>query len=397
MKVSGPKLIKLVSAPTDDTVDSGKHPGRICYVDDSRTSAYVTKKILTEFGYEVDHYGSAEPAIVALLEKDYDLLLTDLLISAGGMNGDDLVRFLRMSGHPRKKLLPVIVITGTSDKDTLLKIYEAGANGVLVKPITGEELNERIRSLLPEQRAVAAGSGYALEIRDTPQSATKPEAHRAPAETPPVKIPKPAKARRPALPPEAPPPEESDVEALEVQQRVQRIDEIELPSANKRPVTAFGAKKRPTQPEPERSAASVIAELRTRPHEQDEEDIPTLTLALDLSEPQAAAEGLRFEQAIAHLASPQDPEGESWTADRLRAALDAYHADHQHLCLDPNARNIRHTYVIPSEDKRLWRVQQMLVDPEEHNDWVAEFEVDLVKSRETGEPFLRLRRIGSLV
>jgi hypothetical protein len=36
------------------------------------------------------------------------------------------------------------------------------------------------------------------------------------------------------------------------------------------------------------------------------------------------------------------------------------------------------------------------VDPEEHNDWVAEFEVDLIKSRELGEPTLRLRRIGRL-
>jgi hypothetical protein len=38
----------------------------------------------------------------------------------------------------------------------------------------------------------------------------------------------------------------------------------------------------------------------------------------------------------------------------------------------------------------------MLVDPEEHNDWVAEFEVDLAESRKLGEPFLRLSRLGSL-
>ena len=80
----------------------------------------------------------------------------------------------------------------------------------------------------------------------------------------------------------------------------------------------------------------------------------------------------------------------------ITQALDAYHAEHERICLDPNARNIRHTYVIPAEDKRTWRVQQMLVDPQEHNDWVAEFEVDLGRSRETGEPLLRLVRLGSL-
>jgi hypothetical protein len=52
--------------------------------------------------------------------------------------------------------------------------------------------------------------------------------------------------------------------------------------------------------------------------------------------------------------------------------------------------------VLPSEDKKSWRVQQMLVDPEEHNDWVAEFEIDLAESRKVSEPVLRLRRIGSL-
>jgi hypothetical protein len=76
--------------------------------------------------------------------------------------------------------------------------------------------------------------------------------------------------------------------------------------------------------------------------------------------------------------------------------LAAYHAEHGRICLDPNARNVRHTYVILAEDKSTWRVQQMLVDPEEHNDWVAEFEVDLGRSRENAEPELRLVRLGSL-
>jgi superfamily II RNA helicase len=103
-----------------------------------------------------------------------------------------------------------------------------------------------------------------------------------------------------------------------------------------------------------------------------------------------------YEQAIVNLSSPQDADGQPWTAARLQQALDAYHADHERICLEPNARNIRHTYVLPAEDRNTWRVQQMLVDPEEHNDWVAEFEVDLGESRKLGGPALRLRRIGSL-
>jgi superfamily II RNA helicase len=103
-----------------------------------------------------------------------------------------------------------------------------------------------------------------------------------------------------------------------------------------------------------------------------------------------------YEQALTYLSSPQDPDGQPWTATRLSALLDAYYAEHERICLDPNARNVRHTYVLPAEDKKTWRVQQMLVDPEEHNDWVAEFEVDLVESRKAAGPVIKLRRIGTL-
>ena len=103
-----------------------------------------------------------------------------------------------------------------------------------------------------------------------------------------------------------------------------------------------------------------------------------------------------YEAALSHLDSLTDPDGQPWTPDRLPPIVEEYLKDHQQLCLDPNARNLRHTYVVPAEDKNSWRVQQMLVDPEGHNDWVAEFGVDLPKSRAAGEPALQLRRIASL-
>jgi superfamily II RNA helicase len=104
-----------------------------------------------------------------------------------------------------------------------------------------------------------------------------------------------------------------------------------------------------------------------------------------------------FDTALATLSATPSAEGEPWTADRLRQALEAFHVEHERIRLDPTARNVQHTYVTPSEDKRHWRVQQMLVDPAEANDWVAEFEVDLAESRATGAPVLQLRRLASLV
>ncbi len=103
------------------------------------------------------------------------------------------------------------------------------------------------------------------------------------------------------------------------------------------------------------------------------------------------------ETALAALPLPNDAEGQPWTAPRLDAALDAYRQGHEYIRLDPEARNLRHTYVVPAEDRRTWRIQQMLVDPQEANDWVAEFEADLIRSRETQSPVLQLRRIGPLI
>ena len=103
-----------------------------------------------------------------------------------------------------------------------------------------------------------------------------------------------------------------------------------------------------------------------------------------------------YEAALAGLNAPADADQQPWTAARLEQIMDAYLVEHQHLCLDPEARNLRHTYVVPAEDRKTWRVQQMLVDPEGNNDWVAEFEVDLAASRQLKEPHLRLRRLGSL-
>jgi hypothetical protein len=91
-----------------------------------------------------------------------------------------------------------------------------------------------------------------------------------------------------------------------------------------------------------------------------------------------------------------DPPDHAWTTEQLRSALEAYRADHEGVRFDPEARNVRHTHVEPAEDGRSWRVQQVLVDPELHNDWMAEFEVDLAASRAANQPVLWLRGIAPI-
>jgi hypothetical protein len=100
--------------------------------------------------------------------------------------------------------------------------------------------------------------------------------------------------------------------------------------------------------------------------------------------------------ALATLDSVADAEDLPWAAERLRAEREAYQAERGRLRLDPEARNRRHTYVSPADNQRTWQVDQMLVDSEMINDWVASFEIDLAASREADRPVVRLRRIGVL-
>jgi superfamily II RNA helicase len=85
----------------------------------------------------------------------------------------------------------------------------------------------------------------------------------------------------------------------------------------------------------------------------------------------------------------------TWKADDLAATLDPYFDTHERIRLDPEARNGRHTYV--DATPTTWRVSQVLVDPEELNDWQLQFTVDVAQAREDGKPTLVLLSLGPVV
>ncbi|MDI1315250.1 DEAD/DEAH box helicase [Prosthecobacter sp.] len=96
-----------------------------------------------------------------------------------------------------------------------------------------------------------------------------------------------------------------------------------------------------------------------------------------------------YAQAIATVSS-------SLNADALAATMESYYADHERIRLDNEARNGRHTYVEPSEDNGTWRICQVFIDPEDLNDWQAEFSVDLAQAREDGKPTLVLTAVRKI-
>jgi hypothetical protein len=92
-----------------------------------------------------------------------------------------------------------------------------------------------------------------------------------------------------------------------------------------------------------------------------------------------------------------------WTAEGLRETLAPYYEDHQAIRTDPRARGTEHCRIdrgtTPAAggvgSAQPWRIVQVLVDPDEHNDWMIDLTVDLDRSDEADGPVLVLHRIGS--
>ncbi|HEY5960924.1 MAG TPA: DUF3516 domain-containing protein [Polyangiaceae bacterium] len=96
-----------------------------------------------------------------------------------------------------------------------------------------------------------------------------------------------------------------------------------------------------------------------------------------------------FDGALAVLSSSEP----AWSVIRLRACLAEFYADHSEIDLSPKARApslLRITERNPSA----WRFEQVISDPDEHNDWAIFGSVDIDASRTEGHPVLRIERIS---
>jgi two-component system, cell cycle response regulator len=128
------------------------HRGRVLYVEDSPTVAQLTVHLLEGMQLEVDHFESAEEALEALDERDYDVVIVDIVLS-GAMNGVSLTRTIRgLEGQISE--VPIIAISGHEDTARRLEALRQGANDYLSKPVERTELAIRIGNLLTTKHLI---------------------------------------------------------------------------------------------------------------------------------------------------------------------------------------------------------------------------------------------------
>ena len=115
---------------------------RVLVAEDNHTNRLVVTRMLENQGHRVDGAGNGLEAVEAVRTIPYDLILMDMMMPE--MDGLTATREIRAMGAE----VPIIGLTAnvqTADKDAC---FEAGMNGFLAKPITGQKLNDAIRQVM---------------------------------------------------------------------------------------------------------------------------------------------------------------------------------------------------------------------------------------------------------
>ena len=86
-------------------------------------------------------------------------------------------------------------------------------------------------------------------------------------------------------------------------------------------------------------------------------------------------------------------EAASEEARRLGTAFSAYFEARGRFRLDPDGRSSTRTFWAENRDTAEWAIAQVLVDPEEKNDWEAHFIVSLADSKAANRPILRFSEV----
>ncbi|MEZ5325251.1 MAG: DUF3516 domain-containing protein [Verrucomicrobiales bacterium] len=94
------------------------------------------------------------------------------------------------------------------------------------------------------------------------------------------------------------------------------------------------------------------------------------------------------------LVGPDDENGEQWTKERLESIVAPYFENRRQIRLDPDARSTRHTFI--EEGQTEWKIDQVLVDPDDQNDWTLRLSISLKASDDLECPALQLLEVAQI-
>ena len=124
------------------------HPGNILIVDDDPLNRRLLTKHLENDGHRTAQFDNGFAALAAIETDQPDLILLD--IEMPGLDGIEVLE--RLKADPVSDHVPVIMISGVDDTDSIVRCIEAGAEDFLPKPFDPAILRARIEAGLNRKR-----------------------------------------------------------------------------------------------------------------------------------------------------------------------------------------------------------------------------------------------------
>jgi adenylate cyclase len=135
--------------------------GRILVVDDDFSNRDLLRRRLAHEGHEILLAASGRQALDILEHEAIDLILLDLLMP--DMNGIEVLETLK--SDTRWYAIPVVMISGLSETDAVMRCIEAGAEDYLPKPFDVVLLRARINAGLERKRWRDRERDYLASLR----------------------------------------------------------------------------------------------------------------------------------------------------------------------------------------------------------------------------------------
>ena len=123
--------------------NESRNNASILLVEDDDVTAYMLTYLLRREGYDVTCFSDGQQAYDAINEDHpFSLALLDVMIPY--RNGIELISQIR--SMPSWDDTPVIMISGKSQEQDIIKALDAGANDYVTKPFQPGEVLARIRN-----------------------------------------------------------------------------------------------------------------------------------------------------------------------------------------------------------------------------------------------------------
>ncbi|MFZ9846553.1 MAG: response regulator [Flavobacteriales bacterium] len=120
---------------------------QILLAEDNELNQILALRVLNNFGCEVDIADNGKIALEKFRNKDYDIILMDIMMPE--MDGLETTKIIRNEFSEPKKNIPILAMTAfifTESDDN--KYLEAGMNDYILKPFNPDKLKQKIANLV---------------------------------------------------------------------------------------------------------------------------------------------------------------------------------------------------------------------------------------------------------